>query len=130
MSTVLQFFKIDVPTRRDAEHHYRLTIRNQYKTLNITKYCSEEGTVVVVIDSGEEKVEFILSFSATKKLAKPLMVAKLIAQGEVDIEYQRVPCKYATSAHLMVKVHESSKFPNYLTIALSNKGGLNDITAI
>lgn len=85
---------------------------------------------MVVTDSGEEKAEFILSFSAYAKLAKPLMVAKLVAQGEVDIEYQRVPCKYATGAHLLVKVHESSKFPNYLAILLLNQGGLSDITAI
>ncbi|PHT92822.1 Expansin-like B1, partial [Capsicum annuum] len=94
------------------------------------EYCNEEGTDVVVTDSGEENAEFILSFSAYAKLAKPLMVAKLVAEGEVDIEYQRVPCKYATGAHLMVKVHESSKFPNYLAIVLLNKGGLSDITAI
>ncbi|KAJ8556466.1 hypothetical protein K7X08_032218 [Anisodus acutangulus] len=65
------------------------------------EYCNEEGTVVVVTDSGEEKADFILSFSAYAKLAKPLMVAKLVAQGEVEIECQRVPCKYATGAHLM-----------------------------
>ncbi|CAN4078073.1 unnamed protein product [Withania somnifera] len=94
------------------------------------EFCNEEGTVVVVTDSGEEKAEFILSFNAYVKLAKPLMVAKLVAQGEVDIEYQRVPCKYATGAHLMVKVHESSKFPNHLAIVLLNQGGLSDITAI
>ncbi|XP_059277694.1 expansin-like B1 [Lycium ferocissimum] len=93
-------------------------------------YCNEEGTVVVVTNSGEEKTDFILSFSAYAKLAKPLMVAKLIAQGEVEIEYQRVPCKYATGAHLMVKVHESSNFPDYLAIVLLNIGGLSDISAI
>ncbi|XP_059277693.1 expansin-like B1 [Lycium ferocissimum] len=93
-------------------------------------YCNEEGTVVVVTDSGEEKADFILSFSAYAKLAKPIMVAKLIGQGEVEIEYQRVPCKYATGAHLVVKVHESSNFPNYLAIVLLNKGGLSDIMAI
>ncbi|PHT42694.1 hypothetical protein CQW23_16719 [Capsicum baccatum] len=68
--------------------------------------------------------------SALSRGGPSVRLIRVESKCQVDIEYQRVPFKYATGAHLMVKVHESSKFPNYFAIALLNKGGLSDITSL
>nr|GLL25913.1 expansin-like B1 [Ipomoea trifida] len=92
--------------------------------------CSEEGTKVVVTNSGEgPATDFILSYTAYAKLAKyPAVAAQLFAQGVVDIEYRRVSCKFG--ANLMIRIQEHSKFPSFLSIVVMNQGGATDILAV
>ncbi|XP_059302472.1 expansin-like B1 [Lycium ferocissimum] len=92
--------------------------------------CSEEGTKVVVTDSGEGPgTDFILSYRAYAKLAKqPNMAKHLFAKGVVEVEYRRVSCKYG--GNLMLKINEHSKYPNYLAIVVMNQGGATDILAV
>ncbi|KAK4423013.1 Expansin-like B1 [Sesamum alatum] len=95
----------------------------------IPTHCSDEGTKVVVTDYGEgDNTDFILSLRAYANLARPNMAAELFAYGVVDVEYRRIPCGY--SYNLMFKVHEHSKFPNYLAIVPIYQAGIYDITAV
>ncbi|XP_070005589.1 expansin-like B1 [Nicotiana sylvestris] len=91
--------------------------------------CSDEGTKVVVTDTGEgHGTDFILSYRAYAKLAKqPNMAQQLFAKGVVEVEYRRVSCKYG---NLMLKIHEHSKYPHYLAIVVMNQGGATDILAV
>ncbi|XP_060211140.1 expansin-like B1 [Lycium barbarum] len=92
--------------------------------------CSEEGTKVVVTDSADgQETDFILSFKAYAKLAKhPSLAPRLCGKGVVDIEYRRVSCRYW--GNLMVKIHEHSKYSEYLAIVFLNQGGTTDIHAV
>ncbi|KAL2233032.1 UNVERIFIED_CONTAM: Expansin-like B1, partial [Sesamum indicum] len=95
----------------------------------IPSHCSDEGTKVVVTDYGEgDNTDFILNLRAYANLARPNMAADLFAYGVVDVEYRRIPCGY--SNNLMFKVHEHSKFPNYLAIVPIYQAGIYDITAV
>ncbi|CAA2973877.1 expansin-like B1 [Olea europaea subsp. europaea] len=94
---------------------------------NIPTHCSEEGTQVVVTDYGEgDRTDFILSTRGYAKLAQPGMAAELFSYGVVDIEYRRIPCHYRHN--LLLKIHESSRYPLYLAIVPLYKGGIYDIT--
>ncbi|WMV43501.1 hypothetical protein MTR67_036886 [Solanum verrucosum] len=92
--------------------------------------CSEEGTKVVVTDSADgQETDLILSYKAYAKLAKtPSLAAHLCGKGVVDIEYRRVSCGYG--GNLMVKIHEDSKYADYLAIVVLNQGGATDIHAV
>ncbi|KAL5551336.1 hypothetical protein UlMin_001512 [Ulmus minor] len=69
------------------------------------QYCSDEGTYVVVTDYGEgDKTDFILSPRAYGKLARP--------------EAQKVSCKYSGDNDIVIKVHEQSRYPDYLAIVI------------
>ncbi|KAL7175576.1 hypothetical protein ACSBR2_029221 [Camellia fascicularis] len=99
--------------------------QNAYVRSRATYYGSPDcigtpnGVRVVVTDYGEgDKTDFILSTRAYSRLAHPNAALDLFAYGVVDIEYRRIPCQYP-GYNLMVKVHEDSRFPEYL----------NDITA-
>ncbi|XP_057775593.1 expansin-like B1 [Salvia miltiorrhiza] len=95
----------------------------------IAAHCSDEGTEVVATDYGEgHYTDFILSTRAYANLAKPNMAADLFAYGVVDVEYRRVPCRYASN--LVVKVHERSSYPHYLAILPIYQSGINDVTAV
>lgn len=84
----------------------------------------------MVTDYGEgDNTDFILSRRAYSKLALPNMAAELFAYGVVDIEYQRISCQYS-GYNIMFKVHEHSRFPEYLAILPIYQAGVNDITAI
>ncbi|KAA8526002.1 hypothetical protein F0562_007898 [Nyssa sinensis] len=94
------------------------------------QYCSEDGAKIVVTDYGEgDRTDFILSLRAYTKLARPNMVVELQAYGVVDIEYQSIPCQYPGS-NLMFKVHEHSRFPEYLAIVILYQAGVNEITSV
>ncbi|KAL3497578.1 hypothetical protein ACH5RR_040310 [Cinchona calisaya] len=94
------------------------------------KYCSEEGTKVVTTDYGEgHDTDFILSVRAYTKLARQNFAAQLFAAGVVEVEYRRIPCSYP-GANLLVKVHEHSKYPDYLAVVILYQGGASDITAV
>ncbi|KDP39949.1 hypothetical protein JCGZ_03480 [Jatropha curcas] len=92
--------------------------------------CTDDGVNVVVTDYGEgDRTDFILSTRAYARLAQPNMVLELFAYGVVDVEYRRVPCRYS-GYNVMFKVHENSRFPEYLAIVILYQGGLNDILAV
>ncbi|KAI8001309.1 Expansin-like B1 [Camellia lanceoleosa] len=96
----------------------------------IPQLCTEDGARVVVTDYGEgDKTDFILSTRAYARLARPNVASELFAYGVVDIEYQRISCQYP-GYNLMVKVHENSRFPDYLAIIILYQAGQNDITAV
>ncbi|KVH95569.1 expansin-like B1 [Cynara cardunculus var. scolymus] len=94
------------------------------------KHCNEEGVKVVVTDYGEgDHTDFILSVRAYTKLALPGLAADLISYGVVDVEYRTIPCQYP-GYNLMFKVHEHSRFPDYLALVALYQAGVNEITAI
>lgn len=73
--------------------------------------------------------DFVLSFQAFAKLARTNMAKLLIALGVIDVEYKRVPCQYP-GTNVKVKVHEKSRYPDYLAIVILYQGGESDITAV
>ena len=73
--------------------------------------------------------DFVLSFEAFVKLARTNMGRLLIALGVIDAEYKRVPCQYP-GTNVKVKVHEKSRYPDYLAIDILYQGGESDITAV
>ncbi|CAA3023010.1 expansin-like B1 [Olea europaea subsp. europaea] len=84
---------------------------------------SEEGAKVVVTDYGEgDRTDFILSTRAYPKLARSNMAAELFSYGVVDIEFKRIPCRYGYN--LFLKVHEHSKYPQYLAVVPLYKEGM------
>ncbi|XP_050226795.1 expansin-like B1 [Mercurialis annua] len=92
--------------------------------------CTDDGVNIVVTDYGEgDRTDFILSTRGYARLARPNMVAELFAYGVVDIEYRRVSCQYS-GYNVMFKVHEHSRFPEYLAIVILYQGGQNDILAV
>ncbi|KAH7514260.1 hypothetical protein FEM48_Zijuj11G0069900 [Ziziphus jujuba var. spinosa] len=95
-----------------------------------TEYCSDDGVNVVVTDSAEgDRTDFVLSTRAYTKLAKPNLAMEMFDYGAVDIEYRRISCKYP-GYNLMIKVHEQSKYPQYLAIVVLYVAGQNDLTAV
>ncbi|KAH7514266.1 expansin-like B1 [Ziziphus jujuba] len=94
------------------------------------QYCTRGGVNIVVTDYGEgDRTDFILSTKAYTKLAKPNLAQELLAHGVVDVEYKRISCKYY-GYNLMFKVHEHSRYPEYLAIIILYAAGQNDITAV
>ena len=91
------------------------------------RQCTDEGVNVVATDYGEgDRTDFILSTSAYARLARPNMALELFASGVVGVEYRRVSCRYA-NYNVMFKIHEHSKFPQYLALVLLYQGGQYDI---
>ncbi|GFZ01096.1 expansin-like B1 [Actinidia rufa] len=89
----------------------------------IPQLCIEDGVGVVVTDYGEgDKTEFVLSTRAFSRLARPNAALELFAYGVVDVEFRGIPCKYP-GYNLMVKVHEHSRFPEYLAVVLLYQAG-------
>ncbi|KAF9625651.1 hypothetical protein IFM89_025136 [Coptis chinensis] len=94
------------------------------------KLCTEDGVKLVVTDHGEgDHTNFILSPRGFTQLARPNMAAELLAYGVVDIEYKRISCQYP-GYNLMFKVHEHSRFPEYIAIILIYQAGQKDVTAV
>ncbi|XP_077235162.1 expansin-like B1 isoform X2 [Tasmannia lanceolata] len=94
------------------------------------QFCKENGVNIVVTDHGQgDNTDFILSPSGFVKLSRPNMAAELIAQGVIEIEYKRVSCQYP-GYNLMFKIHEQSKFPDYLAIIFLYQAGHKDIIAV
>ncbi|XP_055822222.1 expansin-like B1 [Solanum dulcamara] len=93
-------------------------------------FCSQEGVKVMPTDYGEgHGTDFTLSYRAFAKLAKQSSMAQvLFAKGTVDVEYRRISCRYG--ANLMLKIHERSTYPDYITLVVMNQGGASDILAL
>ncbi|XP_057825110.2 expansin-like B1 [Cryptomeria japonica] len=102
---------------------YQITCTNE-------ELCTEEGVTIVVTDYGVGNgTEFIMSPTAYSKLAQPDKAKQLVSLGVIDIEYKGVSCKYP-GYNLMIKIDESSKFPDYLAIQFWYQGGQKDILSI
>ncbi|KAF8412469.1 hypothetical protein HHK36_000433 [Tetracentron sinense] len=96
----------------------------------IPQLCDDAGVKIVVTDHGEgDYTDFILSTRGFTKLARPNMAAELVAHGVVDIEYRRISCQYP-GYNLVFKVHEHSRFPEYLAIVVLYQAGQKDIVTI
>ncbi|KAG6788709.1 hypothetical protein POTOM_004786 [Populus tomentosa] len=92
--------------------------------------CSDDGVNVVVTDYGEgDNTDFILSTRAYARMARPNMALELLAYGVVDVEFRRIPCRFP-GYNLMFKVHEHSRFPEYLATVLLYQAGQNEILAV
>ncbi|XP_077247238.1 expansin-like B1 [Tasmannia lanceolata] len=92
--------------------------------------CNDDGAKITVTDHGEgDHTDFILNLRAYAKLARSNMAAELIARGVIDVEYRRISCQYP-GYNLMFKIHENSRFPEYLAIVALYQAGQNDITAL
>ncbi|KAJ4848063.1 Expansin-like B1 [Turnera subulata] len=92
--------------------------------------CTDDGVTVVATDYGEgDHTDFILSPRAYGRMARPNVAGELYSYGVVDVEYRRIPCRYA-GYNLMFKVHEHSKYPEYLAIVILYQAGQNDILAV
>ncbi|KAG2679957.1 hypothetical protein I3843_11G075700 [Carya illinoinensis] len=97
-----------------------------------SQYCSKDGVNVVVTDYSEgDNTDFILSYRAYERLARPGTKGgkELFDRGVINVEYRRVSCRYP-GYNLMFKVHEQSKYPNYLALVIIYAAGKNDITAV
>ncbi|KAL0762644.1 hypothetical protein Bca101_078795 [Brassica carinata] len=96
----------------------------------IPPHCNEEGVYVVATDYGEgDGTDFIFSPKAYGSMARPGTEFQLYSFGVVDVEYQRVPCRYG-GYNLVYKIHEKSYNPPYLAILILYVGGVNDILAV
>ena len=97
----------------------------------IPELCDDNGAYVVVTDYGAgDRTDFITSQRAFVSLGRNRAASeKLKKYGVVDIEYQRVPCKYP-GRNIVVKVQESSSNPGYLAVVLLNVGGECDVNSI
>lgn len=94
-------------------------------------YCSDSGAYVVVTDHGEgDYTDFILSPRAYAKLANSNAALELFSRGVVDVEFRRVSCQYPNYNTVKFKVHEHSRYPDYLAIVIIYVAGKNDITAV
>ncbi|KAL5973791.1 hypothetical protein ACLOJK_030448 [Asimina triloba] len=94
------------------------------------KLCTKDGVEIMVTDHGaSDNTDFILSTHGFASMAYQNKAKQLLAYGVVDIVYRRVPCKFP-GHNLMVKVHESSRFPDYLAIIFIFQDGEKDISAV
>ncbi|EOY24195.1 hypothetical protein SCA6_005046 [Theobroma cacao] len=92
--------------------------------------CDGNGVNVVVTDYGEgDHTDFILSPRAYTRMARSNTAAQLFAYGVVDVEFQRIPCRYG-GHKLQFKVQEQSRYPSYLAIVILYQTGKNDIQAV
>ncbi|CAN4078074.1 unnamed protein product [Withania somnifera] len=81
--------------------------------------CSQEGVKVMATDYGEgHGTDFILSYRGFAKLAKQSSMAQVLLQ------------KAQYGSNLMVKIHEHSKYPDYISLVVMNQGGASDILAL
>ncbi|KAF5729650.1 expansin-like B1 [Tripterygium wilfordii] len=93
--------------------------------------CSDDGVDVVVTDYGEgDHTDFIMSPSAYARMACDAAAShELFAYGVVDVEFRRVPCS-GGGYGILIKIHEHSKYPDYLAIAILSVAGKNDVLAV
>ncbi|KAK8996517.1 hypothetical protein V6N11_081788 [Hibiscus sabdariffa] len=92
--------------------------------------CTDNGVNIVVTDYGEgDHTDFILSPRAYARMAQSDSAAHLFSYGVVDVEYQRIPCQFG-GRQLQLKVHESSRYPDYLAIIVLYHAGKSEILSV
>ncbi|KAL2926675.1 Expansin-like B1 [Bienertia sinuspersici] len=62
-------------------------------------------------------------------MAKPGKGVDLLDCEYVNIEYERIPCRYP-GKNVMVRLHEHSYYPHYIALVFLYQGGMYDITAV
>nr|GLL44594.1 hypothetical protein BC332_00664 [Ipomoea trifida] len=84
--------------------------------------CSSTGTKVVATDNGGGPAgsDFICSYLAFTKLAKPGKESELVKKGVIDVVYEKVACNYPKN--LIIKITDQSSNPGYLSFAVLNQG--------
>ncbi|ESR53419.1 expansin-like B1 [Citrus sinensis] len=96
----------------------------------VPEVCTDYGVSVVVTDYGEgDDTDFILSPRAYGRMAITDKSEKLYSYGVVDVEFERVSCRFR-GYNVMFKVHENSRYPQYLAVSMLYVGGQNDVLAV
>lgn len=95
------------------------------------QYCDDYGSYVVATDYGEgDRTDFVMSPRAYSRLGRnPDASAELFKYGVVDVEFRRIPCRY-NGFNTVIKIHENSRFPDYLAIVVLYVAGQNDVTSL
>lgn len=94
------------------------------------KLCNKSGTTIVVVDfTQNNQTDFVVSRSTFSSLAIADKGRELLKGGIIDIEYKRVPCEYKDQ-NMLVKVKESSQYPNYLAVQFLYQGGQTEIVSV
>lgn len=84
----------------------------------------------MVTDYGEgDRTDFILSTAAYARMARQDMAEKLFSYGVVNVEFKRISCRYY-NYNLFFKVHEHSKYCQYLAVVPIYQPASFDITAL
>ncbi|KAH0457244.1 hypothetical protein IEQ34_015151 [Dendrobium chrysotoxum] len=92
--------------------------------------CNRAGVKVVVTDLNKSNTtDFGLGVRAFAALARPGMADGLKRLVITDVEHKRIPCEYPNK-NLSIRVEESSRRPNLLTVKLMYQGGQTDIVAV
>ncbi|KAH9321463.1 hypothetical protein KI387_016102, partial [Taxus chinensis] len=92
--------------------------------------CTDGGVKIVVTDYGQgDRTDFILSTTAYAKLARSDKTKELILMGVVEVEFIRISCQYP-GYNIMLKIEETSKFPEYLALQFWYQGGEKDVVAV
>ncbi|KAK4262544.1 hypothetical protein QN277_028093 [Acacia crassicarpa] len=94
-------------------------------------YCDEYGSLVVATDYGEgDRTDFVMSPRAFWRMGRsPEASAELLKYGVVDVQYTRVSCAYA-GANTLIRIHETSKFPDYLALVVLYVPGQFDVASV
>ncbi|XP_031096841.1 expansin-like B1 [Ipomoea triloba] len=89
--------------------------------------CNSAGTKVVTTDNGGRPPgsDFICSYLAFTKLARPGKESELIKKGVIDVIYEKVPCNYPKN--LIIKITDQSSNPWYLGFAVLNQGDVQTV---
>ncbi|XP_061354834.1 expansin-like B1 [Gastrolobium bilobum] len=93
--------------------------------------CNHNGAIVLATDYGQgDRTDFIMSPRAFAKLGRDAKAsAELAKYGVVDIEFERVSCKYP-GQNIMFHVQESSNNPGYFAVVLLYVDGAYDVSAV
>nr|CAD1818863.1 unnamed protein product [Ananas comosus var. bracteatus] len=95
-----------------------------------TKVCNNGGVKVILTDlARDNRTDFVLSGPGFAAMARDGMARELNKLRVVDVEYKRIPCEYKNK-NLSIRVEESSKYPNNLSIKFLYQGGQTDIVAV
>uniref|UniRef100_A0ACD5U4L6 Uncharacterized protein n=1 Tax=Avena sativa TaxID=4498 RepID=A0ACD5U4L6_AVESA len=97
--------------------------------------CSAAGATVVVTDQARagtnRTADLVLGGKAYAAMARGTGAARRLRErGAVDVEYRRVPCEYARSRNLSVRVEERTAAPGGLAVRFLYQGGQTDIVAV
>uniref|UniRef100_A0ACD5TIH7 Uncharacterized protein n=1 Tax=Avena sativa TaxID=4498 RepID=A0ACD5TIH7_AVESA len=101
--------------------------------------CSAAGATVVVTDqtragtgTGTNRTaDLVLGGKAYAAMARGTGAARRLRErGAVDVEYRRVPCEYARSRNMSVRVEERAAAPGGLAVRFLYQGGQTDIVAV
>ncbi|KAI9089258.1 hypothetical protein K1719_029537 [Acacia pycnantha] len=96
-----------------------------------TQLCSTDGVTTAATDMGSgDRTDFVMSLNGFSRLGVNSTASEQLRKnGTVDIQYRRVPCAFDGS-NVKIKIHENSRFPDYLAIAVIYVPGSNDVVSV